>query len=57
MLETLKPQRVFKHFEDICSIPHGSGNTDAISSYCIDFAKGLLRCRFVNDVLQIGKSK
>lgn len=45
MLETLKPQRVFKHFEDICSIPHGSGNTDAISSYCIDFAKGLgLRC-------------
>ena len=45
MLETLKPQRVFKHFEDICSIPHGSGNTGAISSYCIDFAKGLgLRC-------------
>ena len=41
MLETLKPQRVFKHFEDICSIPHGSGNTGAISSYCIDFAKGL----------------
>lgn len=39
VLEGLKPGRVFHFFEDICSIPHGSGNTDKISSYCVDFAK------------------
>lgn len=38
MLENLKPYAVFHYFEDICSIPHGSGNTSAISDYCVDFA-------------------
>lgn len=39
VLEGLKPERVFHFFEDICSIPHGSGNTDKISNYCVEFAK------------------
>ena len=31
--------KVFKYFEDICGIPHGSRNTKAISDYCAAFAK------------------
>ena len=43
MLENTAPQSVFRYFEEICAIPHGSGNTAAISDYCIRFAenKGL----------------
>lgn len=37
-LERLKPERVFYYFEEICKIPHGSGNTEAISKYLQDFA-------------------
>ncbi len=39
ILKGLKPQRVFEIFEDICAIPHGSGNTKKISDYCVAFAK------------------
>lgn len=39
MLENVKPQRVFKYFEDICGIPHGSGDMDKIADYCVEFAK------------------
>lgn len=35
ILKDLKPERVMSFFEDICSIPHGSGNTAAISKYCL----------------------
>ncbi len=38
-LENLQPSRVFHYFEDICGIPHGSGNRQPISDYCADFAK------------------
>ncbi len=38
-LEQLMPERVFKFFREICSIPHGSGNMEAISAYCEAFAK------------------
>lgn len=34
-----EPKNVFKYFYDICSIPHGSGNTKAISDYCVRFAE------------------
>lgn len=34
-----EPQRVLYYFEELCRIPHGSGNTDAISDYCVDFAQ------------------
>lgn len=30
----LEPKRVFHYFEEISKIPHGSGNTKAISDYC-----------------------
>lgn len=31
--------RVFHYFQEICKIPHGSGNTKQISDYCVNFAK------------------
>jgi len=39
ILENIEPKNVFKFFEDICSIPHGSGNTKKISDYLVSFAK------------------
>lgn len=38
-LKGLKPERVFKYFEEICNIPRGSGDMDKISDYCMEFAK------------------
>ena len=38
-LTKLQPAEVFYYFDQICSIPHGSGHTKAISDYCVDFAK------------------
>ena len=38
-LAGLEPQNVFAYFEKLCSIPHGSGNTKAISDYLVSFAK------------------
>lgn len=37
--ENLEPKKVFAYFEEICGIPHGSGNTKAISDYCVSFAE------------------
>ena len=37
-LAGLAPEAVFSYFEKICSIPHGSGNTKAISDYIVSFA-------------------
>ena len=39
VLENLEPKSVFRYFEDICNIPHGSGNMEKISEFCINFAK------------------
>lgn len=38
ILEHLEPQKVFYFFEEICQIPHGSGNVEAISDYLKHFA-------------------
>ncbi len=38
-LENLNPKRVFEYFEEICSIPHGSGDMNKIADYCVNFAK------------------
>ena len=38
-LDSLKPLNVFKYFEEICNIPHGSENMNAISEYCVKFAE------------------
>lgn len=32
-------KEVFRFFQEICAIPHGSGNVEAISDYLVDFAK------------------
>ena len=38
-LAGLKPESVFFYFEQLCAIPHGSGNTKQISDYLVSFAK------------------
>lgn len=38
-LAGLEPADVFGYFEKLCSYPHGSGNTKAISDYIVSFAK------------------
>ena len=38
IFDTLKSD-VFKYFEEISTIPRGSGNMDAISEYCMNFAR------------------
>ncbi len=37
-IANINPERIFKYFEEICSIPRGSGNMEQIASYCVDFA-------------------
>ena len=39
VLAGLEPASLFQYFEELCSIPHGSGNTKQISDYCAEFAK------------------
>lgn len=38
-LNGLQPEKVFKYFEEISRIPHGSRDTKRISDYCVEFAK------------------
>ena len=49
-LAGLAPEPVFAYFEKLCSIPHGSGNTKAISDHLVSFAReqGL---RYIQDAL------
>ncbi|MCR5789706.1 MAG: aminoacyl-histidine dipeptidase [Lachnospiraceae bacterium] len=39
VLSGLEPEKVFYFFEELCKIPHGSGDTKRISDYCVAFAK------------------
>lgn len=39
VLGQMQPEKVLHYFEEICAIPHGSGNTRAISDYCVAFAR------------------
>ena len=39
VLTHYEPRDVFSYFEKLCSIPRGSGNTDAVATYLVDFAK------------------
>lgn len=44
-LEGLKPARVFEIFEEMCAIPHGSGDMEKISEWCVEFARARgLKC-------------
>ena len=49
-LAGLQPAAVFGYFEEVCSMPHGSGNTKSISDYLVRFAReqGL---RYIQDEL------
>ena len=49
-LAGLQPAAVFGYFEELCSMPHGSGNTKIISDYLVRFAQqqGL---RYIQDEL------
>ncbi len=38
VLNGIEPKNVFRFFEEICAIPHGSGNTRQISDYLKKFA-------------------
>lgn len=38
-INELSPSEVFSYFQEICAIPHGSGNTGMIADYCLEFAK------------------
>ena len=35
----MEPKEVFRYFEEICAIPHGSSHTELISDYLVNFAK------------------
>ena len=37
-MDNLRPENVFRYFKEISDIPRGSGNTDAITEYLIQFA-------------------
>ena len=39
VLEHLEPKSVFKFFEEMCAIPHGSSNTKQVSDWLVSFAK------------------
>ena len=49
-LAGLQPASVFYYFEQLCAIPHGSGNTKAISDYLVSFAKDH-NLRYIQDSL------
>ncbi|MBQ8826021.1 MAG: aminoacyl-histidine dipeptidase [Oscillospiraceae bacterium] len=36
---SISAERVFHYFKEICKIPHGSGETEKIAEYCVDYAK------------------
>ncbi len=38
-LNNIEPKEVFGFFEELCNIPHGSGNVQKISDYLVSFAK------------------
>lgn len=39
VLENLEPKNVLRFFEELCRIPHGSGNTAAASDWAVKFAE------------------
>lgn len=46
VLGELEPKPVFRFFEEICGIPHGSGNVEKLSDYLVAFARERgLACR------------
>ena len=58
VLSHLEPKEVFYYFEEICGIPHGSGNTKRIADYCEQFAarRGLQHSRDAHDNVTLVKA-
>lgn len=60
VLDGLEPRAVFRFFEELTQIPHGSGNTDKIADYCVYFAmeRGLecMRDRMNNVIIKKPKT-
>ena len=54
-ISQLEPKEVFHFFEEICQIPHGSGNVEQISDYLVDFAKAR-NLEYVQDELKMWSS-
>ena len=56
VLQGLAPAAVFTVFAQLCAIPHGSGNTEKITAYCLAYARRLgLACesdRFGNVIIR-----
>lgn len=48
MLTNYDSKRVFDYFLEICEIPHGSGDMEKISNYCVEFAKKH-KLRYIKD--------
>ena len=53
VLKNLKPQLVFKYFEEISQIPRGSGNEKAISDYLKSFGENLGLETIQDDALNV----
>ena len=49
-LSAFEPKALFGYFEDLCSIPHGSGNEGALADYLVRFAEER-DLRFYRDAL------
>ncbi len=47
--KNLKQKRIFEIFGEICTIPHGSGNCELISKYCVDFANRIGLKHYTDD--------
>lgn len=39
-IQSLQPQRLWKWFDQICSIPHPSHHEEKIATFIVDWAKG-----------------
>ncbi len=48
VLNQLEPKRVFEYFEEISSVPRGSGNMQKIAEYCVGFAQKH-RLKYIRD--------
>ncbi len=53
ILNTLESRRVFHYFSDLAKIPHGSGNMQKISDYCVSFAKAHSLEYYVDDAKNV----
>lgn len=56
VLQGIEPQRVFYYFEQLCAIPHGSGNCEEISRYCegmaLDLGLPVMRDQWKNVIIK-----